>query len=61
MKHVPIEVWSGATPVEHQNEANDSQIAKLTNLMLTILGVGVFAAVMSLVAAVTGILAVWPK
>ena len=62
MKHVPIEVWSDATPVEQHLETNsDRQIARLTHLVLASLGVSVFAAIMSAVAAVMGILAVWPN
>jgi hypothetical protein len=60
MKHVPIEVWSDAMPVEQRDGTSDRQIARLTYLTLASLGVSVFAAIMSLVAAVTGILAVWP-
>ncbi|MFZ0841748.1 MAG: hypothetical protein WAM77_30180 [Xanthobacteraceae bacterium] len=61
MKHVPIEVWSDATPLEQHSETNDRHIARLTNLVLASLGVSVFAAIMSLVAAITGLFAVWPK
>ena len=59
MKHVPIDVWSGSTPVENQDEGNDRHIARLNNLVCASLGVSVFAAIMSLVAAITGIFAVW--
>jgi hypothetical protein len=57
MKHVPIKLWHDAELVEQDSQSADKRLARLTNIVLASLGVSVFAAIMSLVAATAGLIA----
>jgi hypothetical protein len=61
MKHVPTKLWADSEPIDSDSHAADKQIARLTNLVLASLGVSVFAAVMSLAAAVTGLVSMFSR